>query len=130
MNGQANTESGAVGNLLIRLENVMPDNNYMTLYLCNAEQFLAQPCPYTMMKQANQTEVSFYLQDAPAGEWSVVMFHDQDNDGKMKRGLIFPKEGYGFSVMRGKILSKPKFEKAKFTILPKQENNISVLLRY
>ena len=130
INNHASASSAEVGNLTITLENIMPDQNYMTLYLCNAQQFLAQPCPYTLMKQANQTKTTFYLENAPAGEWSVVMFHDQDNDGKMKRGLIFPKEGYGFSVMRGKILGKPNFKNAKFTIIPNQENSVSILLRY
>ena len=58
------------------------------------------------------------------------MFHDQDGDGEMKRGLIFPKEGYGFSVWQGRILSKPNYKKFKFTIKPNQTNDVSILMRY
>ena len=32
----------------------------------------------------------------PAGRYAVNILHDEDNDGKIKKGLILPKEGIGF----------------------------------
>ncbi len=116
--------------LKINIENIAPDQQYIIMYLCSEAQFLSAPCHFTLMKAANDTNKTFIWNDAPTGEWALVMFHDQDGNGKMKRGLIFPKEGYGFSMMRDKILSKPKFKKAKFTVHPNQVNDVSILVRY
>ncbi|MCH9852010.1 MAG: DUF2141 domain-containing protein [Alphaproteobacteria bacterium] len=130
VSAHANPTNIPTGTLRVNINEIMPDGQYMVLYLCNEDQFLQAPCDLTMMKIANQTSKTFTLRDAPAGEWTIVMFHDQDGDGKMKRGLIFPKEGYGFSVWEGRILSKPNFNKFKFTIIPNQANDVSVLMRY
>ncbi|MCH9845855.1 MAG: DUF2141 domain-containing protein [Alphaproteobacteria bacterium] len=129
-NATANATNIPTGTLRVNINKIIPDGQYMVLYLCSEDQFLAAPCDLTMMKIANAPSKTFTLRDAPAGEWSIVMFHDQDGDGKMKRGLLFPKEGYGFSVWEGRILSKPNFKRFKFTIMPNQTNDVSVLMRY
>ncbi len=126
-NGPTNIPTGT---LRVNINKIMPDGQYMVLYLCSEDQFLNAPCDITMMKIANAPSKTFTFRDAPAGVWTIIMFHDQDGDGKMKRGLLFPKEGYGFSVWEGRILSKPNFNKFKFTITPNQTNDVSVLMRY
>ncbi|MCH9844875.1 MAG: DUF2141 domain-containing protein [Alphaproteobacteria bacterium] len=134
VSANANTTNGPTdiptGVLRVNINKIMPDGQYMVLYLCSEDQFLKAPCDLTMMKIANAASKTFTLRDAPAGDWTIVMFHDQDGDGKMKRGLIFPKEGYGFSVWEGRILSKPNYNKFKFTIKANQTNDVSVLMRY
>lgn len=63
------------------------------------------------------------FENLPAGKYAVNILHDEDNDGKIKKGLILPKEGIGFSNYTSIGLSnRPTFNKASFNIL----NNIKI----
>ena len=42
-------------------------------------------------------ESSVTFKNLPAGKYAVNILHDENNDGKIKKGLILPKEGIGFS---------------------------------
>ncbi len=58
----------------------------------------------------------------PAGKYAVNILHDEDNDGKIKKGIILPKEGIGFSNYESIGFSnKPSFSKASFHL---QSNKI------
>ncbi len=57
------------------------------------------------------------FESLPAGKYAVNILHDEDNDGKIKKGLILPKEGIGFSNYQSIGLSnKPLFSKASFNL--------------
>jgi uncharacterized protein (DUF2141 family) len=52
----------------------------------------------------------------PAGDYAVSLFHDEDDDGKLKTGTFgIPKEGYGFSNdARPRRMSPPRYDAARF----------------
>ena len=51
------------------------------------------------------------------GKIAVVVYHDEDNDGKLKTGLFWrPKEGYAFSNSY-KPKTPPKFSKALIELI-------------
>ncbi len=53
----------------------------------------------------------------PAGRYAVNILHDEDNDGNIKKGLILPKEGIGFSNYQTIGLSnRPTFTNASFDL--------------
>ena len=55
------------------------------------------------------------FENIPAGKYAVNILHDENNDGKIKKGLIMPIEGIGFSNYNSVGLSnKPSFSKASF----------------
>jgi uncharacterized protein (DUF2141 family) len=60
---------------------------------------------------------SVTFKDLSAGKYAVNILHDEDNNGKIKKGLILPKEGIGFSNFQSISLgNKPNFKKASFEI--------------
>lgn len=60
---------------------------------------------------------SVKFEKLPGGKYAVNIFHDENNDGKIKRGLIMPKEGIGFSNFQSIGFSnRPCFEKASFNL--------------
>lgn len=60
---------------------------------------------------------SVTFENLPAGKYAVNILHDENNDGKIKKGLILPKEGIGFSNYQSIGLSnKPAFSKASFQL--------------
>jgi uncharacterized protein (DUF2141 family) len=52
----------------------------------------------------------------PAGTYAVACFHDENNNGKLDRGLFgIPKEGTVVSNHARGLMGPPSFEKARFT---------------
>ena len=51
------------------------------------------------------------------GRYAVVLLHDENNNGKMDKKLLFmPKEGYGFSRDAPVHMGPPKFDEAAFDV--------------
>jgi len=72
-------------------------------------------------------EVTF--ENLPEGKYAVNILHDEDENGKIKKGLILPKEGIGFSNYQSIGFSnRPVFHKASFDLLG--DKNISVKIIY
>lgn len=53
----------------------------------------------------------------PEGKYAIKIFHDENTNGKIDKGLVLPKEGIGFSNYQTIGLSnRPAFEKASFEL--------------
>lgn len=64
----------------------------------------------------------------PAGKYAINILHDEDANGKIKKGLILPKEGIGFSNYKSiGISNKPSFQKASFELLENKEINVKII---
>ena len=64
----------------------------------------------------------------PAGKYAVNILHDEDNDGKIKKGIILPKEGIGFSNYESIGFSnKPSFSKASFHLQSDKTVKIKII---
>jgi len=60
---------------------------------------------------------SVTFEGLPAGKYAVNILHDEDNNGKIKKGFIFPKEGIGFSNYQSiGFTNRPNFLKASFEL--------------
>ncbi len=72
----------------------------------------------------DSSEVIF--RNLPAGRYAVSILHDEDRNGKIKKGFILPKEGVGFSNYKKINLSnRPSFGKASFEL----QKNLTVLVK-
>lgn len=50
-------------------------------------------------------------------DYTVSLFLDENNDEKIKMGLLLPKEGVGFSNVKSiKLTDKPTFKRASFKV--------------
>jgi len=69
------------------------------------------------------------FENLPEGKYAVNILHDENNDGKIKKGIILPKEGIGFSNYKSIGFSnRPSFTKASFIVL--KDKRIKVNLIY
>ena len=60
---------------------------------------------------------SVTFQNLPAGTYAVNILHDENNDGIIKKGIILPKEGIGFSNYQSLGLSnRPTFAGSSFNL--------------
>ena len=70
----------------------------------------------------------FTFKDLPAGNYAVLLTHDENDNGKLDTNLVgMPIEGYGFSN-NPQVMRKPTFEEARFT-LPAAGTTIDITLR-
>lgn len=63
------------------------------------------------------------------GEWSLLVLHDENDNGKLDKMLGIPKEGFGFSGNPKIRMGPPKAHKVRF-VLPEGESDQRIKLRY
>lgn len=96
---------GTVLFALYNREDAFPDEHYKKYY---------RKLSAKIVNGASQV----IFENLPAGKYAVNILHDEDNDGKIKKGLILPKEGIGFSNYKSIGFSnRPSFGKASFNML-------------
>jgi uncharacterized protein (DUF2141 family) len=104
---------GTVIFALYNREDAFPDEHYKKYLL-----------KLTGMVVNGTSSVTF--ENLPEGRYAVNILHDENNDGKIKKGIILPKEGIGFSNYKSfGISNKPKFSKASFNV----QNNTRITIK-
>ena len=59
--------------------------------------------------------VEVRFDDLPLADYAVSMYHDENDDAKLNKGLFgVPKEGYGVSNNVTHAMRAPRFEEARF----------------
>lgn len=68
------------------------------------------------------------FENLPEGKYAMNILHDENNDGKIKRGIILPKEGIGFSNFQSiGISNRPTFSKASFSVLSDKKIKVNII---
>ena len=68
------------------------------------------------------------FKNLPEGKYAVNILHDENNDGKIKKGIILPKEGIGFSNFQSIGFSnRPSFSKASFSVLNDKKIKVNII---
>ena len=108
-------ENGVVQFALYNTNGSIPDEGYTKYYRkCTAEI------------KNRSAEITFL--NLPRGKYAVNVLHDEDKDGRVKKGLILPKEGIGFSNFTSlKISNRPSFTKAAFEFVGEKEIEVHII---
>ncbi len=65
----------------------------------------------------------------PSGKYAVNIIHDENANGKLDKGFMLPKEGFGLSNFKKvNLFHKPNFEKASFIL--KQDTTVQIKTIY
>ncbi|MCF8347174.1 MAG: DUF2141 domain-containing protein [Bacteroidales bacterium] len=103
VNGLRNSE-GTVVFALYNQKDAFPDEHY--------EKYLVKLTGKIINGASSVT-----FENLPEGKYAVNILHDEDNDGKIKKGIALPKEGIGFSNYESiNIFNRPNFRKASFNL--------------
>lgn len=104
---------GSVVFALYNRDDAFPDEHYKKYYK-------------KMIGKIENGNASATFKDVQAGKYAVNILHDEDNNGKIKKGFILPKEGIGFSNYQSiGIGNKPKFSKASFSL----ESDLKIMVK-
>lgn len=71
---------------------------------------------FSLKVNKNSKEVSFVLENVPAGTYALRCFLDKNGNEKIDMGLFGPKEPYGFYREKEKVSRPPKFDELSFKI--------------
>jgi len=103
----------------IIIANVEHGNGYIDVKIYDSkESFLKEDLAReTIRKKATKGETVVPLSKIHEGQIAIAVYHDEDNNGKLKTGFFWrPKEGYAFSN-NYKPKSPPKFSKASVELI-------------
>ena len=103
----------------IIITNVEHEGGYIDVRIYDSKKsFLKEDLASEIVrKKATKGKTVIPLSKVHEGKIAVVVYHDEDNDGKLKTGLFWrPKEGYAFSNSY-KPKTPPKFSKALIELI-------------
>ena len=111
--------SNVFGHGTIIITDVEHDKGYIDVKIYTDKQsFLKEElATETVRKKAKKGETIIPLNKVHEGTIAIVVYHDEDNDGKLKTGFFWrPKEGFAFS---NNYIPKspPKFKKASIKLI-------------
>ena len=76
----------------------------------------------------NGTTATAVFKDLPKGRYAVSVFHDENNNGKIDKGFIMPKEGVGLSNYKTiNFFNLPNFKEASFPVENDKEVKIKMI---
>ncbi len=106
---------GVVQFALYNSNEIFPDEHYKNYYR------------RASAKIVNGTSTITFA-NLPAGKYAVNILHDENNDGKIKKGFILPVEGIGFSNYQSiGISNRLVFQKASFELLDDTKMNVRII---
>ena len=111
--------SSLFGHGTIIITNVEHGKGYIDVKIYDSkESFLKEDLAReTIRKKATKGKTVVPLSKIHEGQIAIVVYHDEDSDGKLKTGFLWrPKEGYAFSN-NYKPKSPPKFSKASVELI-------------
>ena len=118
------------GVLQVQISNVRNAKGRVHIDICPQAQFLKDNCPYSGNAPAQAGVTIVTARGIPAGRYAVQVFHDENNNGEVDRGLFgMPKEGVGFSNDARIGLGPPKFADAVFAF-DGNSKTIQLKMRY
>ncbi len=104
-------------NITINISNLESNKGQIVIVLYKKGQEFANLEKYykkQIVKSITEKKATIYIKDILEGEYSFVVFHDENNDGELdKTWYGMPKEGITNS---GNHTKRPNYDNTKFTI--------------
>ncbi len=102
--------------ITIEVRNVRNSHGRVHVDICPHDRFLADGCRWHADAPAEAGTTTLTVPNVPPGDYAVQAFLDENDNGRIDRGLFgIPKEGVGFSRDARIAMSPPKWADAVFT---------------
>ena len=100
--GQASDDTAAPsGDLTVVMDGLRNQNGTVVLTIYDKkqsyDQFDPQNVPASIIMKVREKAPSITLHDLPEGDYAIVIFHDENDDGDFNMSGGIPTEGYGVS---------------------------------
>lgn len=95
--------------------------------LYNAEGKFLKEIYLGLFSEIKNLKATVQFKDIPVGEYAVLIYHDENNSGKLETGFMgIPKEDVACSNNAKGKMGPPKYTDAKFTIT--KDSTITIIL--
>ena len=106
---------GVVQFALYNKDGSIPDEDYKNYYRLEKAKIVN-----------GKSEITF--KNLPKGIYAVNILHDENNNGKVDKGFLLPKEGIGFSNYSSiGLTNRPNFKKASFELNADKTIDVTVI---
>lgn len=78
---------------------------------------------------SSKNALSITFSGVKPGRYAIALMHDENNNGKIDRAILIPKEGFGFSRDAKVRMGPPSFKSAAFDV-KQGRNTHSIKMRY
>ncbi len=112
---QLRNSKGHIQFTLYNKDGTIPDEKYKKYYRKKIGQIKSYSAYVT-------------FKNLPKGRYAVNILHDENEDGKIKKGWIMPIEGIGFSNFTSiGFTNRPSFKKASFYVSSNMSKRVKVI---
>lgn len=102
--------------IVVRLDNPPPEGTLVFLLFDSANAFGDLRDPLKTLWSPSDGRETYRFEEVPAGEYALVVYHDENENGRLDKNFIgIPKEPMGFSN-RYKPKGPPTFDRARFAV--------------
>lgn len=105
--------------LTVTLHDLASTDGSVKICLMNtAEQHLRDCYEGTIYRFGADKPLRVVFDNLPAGDYAIMAFHDEDDDGKLDTNGLFglPSEDYAFSNNPSTLFGPPSYEKCRFAL--------------
>ncbi len=102
--------------LQVKIDGVASAKGQLRVAVCDEASFLKK-CTLGAQVPARAGSVTVDVPAVPAGSWAVMVYHDENDNGKLDRDQMgIPTEGYGFSNGATAKYGPPQFKQAAVAV--------------
>lgn len=118
--------------LKVKIENIRNTNGRIQLQVYKDTESFKKETPYTIKlitKGENVKNNTLYYEfKLPKGKYGLALLDDENKNTKMDYGIVWPKEGFGFSNYYHTAWTKPTFNDFSFDLT--NDIDIKIKIRY
>jgi len=107
------------GNIQIEIINLESSDGFVMIALFNSEEsYNEEEKSYKNAKlKITEGKVQYMFEDLPFGEYAIKLFHDENGNGKLDKGMFgIPTEDYAFSNNAKGSMGPADYSDAKFLL--------------
>jgi uncharacterized protein (DUF2141 family) len=114
-NSMADANIGS--NLSFSVTNLKNDKGKLVIAVFDSkDKFLKEPVSEMSLDIGEDGQVAGKFSDLPPGTYAIAAYHDKNDDGKLNRVIVVPREDYGFSNDARNMFGPPSFKEASFDV--------------
>jgi uncharacterized protein (DUF2141 family) len=114
-NSMADANIGS--NLSFSVTNLKNDKGKLVIAVFDSkDKFLKEPVSEMSLNIGEDGQVAGKFSDLPPGTYAIAAYHDKNDDGKLNRVIVVPREDYGFSNDARNMFGPPSFKEASFDV--------------
>jgi len=103
--------------IIVKVDRINSADGTINVALFNSEKDFLNKAFMSKVKKANTGELEFEFEDVPNGEYTISIYHDENENGELDKNFIgIPDEPYGVSREGRSMFGPPNYDDAKFIL--------------